>query len=281
MLKALKCPACTGKKTFAREFKYNEQSRELRQCRSCGHAFDQNYQSSFDGYASGDYGMVNGAIPNFDRDLILAQTLISSFLIRPGDKILDYGAGWGGLSIRISEISRKYSLGIKVNCLEPIDHLAKSINEMEPTIDIHATIDSCRNNDFVIAKEVIEHTNNPMKFLKELASSMKIGSNLVITCPGHPNALSQTPGMASDYQERNHLHFFTRKSISALIERCGLFDYSFIALMDHYPNLAKAEYTSIEKAERIITMLSRRQKTETDHMQILLRLKKKSWQFPF
>lgn len=267
------CPACTSSGTRERLFRHREKSRLLMQCNSCGHAFDRGHQDSNKGYESGDLLSKHANIVNFDRDLKLARTLITSFIIKPGEKVLDYGAGQGGLSLRISEISRQYSLGIDVNCYEPTERLASSIAERDPSIRVHSSVGDCMNNDFVIAKEVIEHTNNPKAFLEQLSECMKVGATLLVTCPGHSKALQKNPGNPSDYQVRGHLQFFTRKSIEALIKQTALFDFSFIALLDQYPDQSRIEYTDHDKSETVLRMLSRRFRMEVDHFQILLRLK--------
>ena len=266
----LNCPACNSSETNERIFLYNDKSRVLQQCINCGHAFDKEYRNSNQGYASGEYGLKDGKIPNFDRDLKLARTFITSHILKPGDSVLDCGAGWGGLPLRISQISQEYSLGIKVNCFEPVAHLANSIADRDSTIKIYSDMNHCEKNDFVIAKEVIEHTNDPKAFLEQLSRSMKVGASLLITCPGHSNALKEKPGCLFDYQIRNHLHFFTKKSLEALIKRTGLFDFSFVALLDQYPDHAKHEYTDNDKCEEILRMLSRRVNDESGHLQALL-----------
>lgn len=269
----LKCPACDSLETKERLFKYEDKSRVLLQCASCGHAFDKEYQYSSEGFASGDYGLQNGKIPNFDRDLKLARTLFTSFIIKPNDSVLDYGAGWGGISLRISQVSKEYSLGVKVNCIEPVEHLASSIIQKDPSIKVHSDLKDCTDIDFVIAKEVIEHTNSPITFLEDLSQSMKVGGTLLITCPGHSNALQDRPGNAFDYQVRNHIHFFTKKSLEAVISRTELFDFSFVAIVDQYPDQASTDYTDHDKCTEILRMLSNRVNTEVDHLQVILRRK--------
>ena len=267
----LKCPACKSINTQKREFRYNDKVRLLMQCNGCAHAFDIDYQNSNMGFAHGDYGLIDGEIPRFDRDLKLATTLITSFLIKAGDKILDYGAGWGGLALRISQLSKEYSLGIQVNCFEPVQRLARSIRKMDSTIIVHSDLSTCEDFDFVIAKEVIEHTNNPQSFLTTLSSSMKKGASLLITCPGHSHALESEPGNPIDYQLSNHLHFFTKKSISELVKRTELYELKILALLDQYPNQAKIQYTDQNKSQQILQILSNRVNTEVNHLQVLLR----------
>jgi hypothetical protein len=265
------CPTCVSLETSERMFRHNERSRLLLQCSNCGHTFDRNHLNSNQGYAQGEYGLVNGNIPNFDRDHKLAIFLITSFLIKPGDRVLDYGAGWGGLSLRIAQISREYSLGIKVNCYEPVQRLGESIRDRDGSIVVHSDIKNCMHNDFVIAKEVIEHSNSPQVLLKALSKTMNIGAHLLITCPGHSGALEERPGNLPDYLVNNHLHFFTHKSLASLVKRTELFDMSEIALLDQYPNHASSNYRDERKTKEILHILSRRVNMETDHLQVLLR----------
>jgi len=270
---SLLCPACDQNLITKRNYSFNNKSVVHYQCENCGHTFRTDYLNSNAGFSQDSYVLENKNIPRFDRDLKLARTLVSSFIIDPGSTILDFGAGLGGLSLRLAEISKEFSLDLEIICFEPVIRLAENLRQKNHRIKVYSEFQDLNKADFIIAKEVIEHCNEPFSFLQNLKTKMNPNASLLITCPGHANALSENPGNLNDYFIKEHLHFFTKKSMLKLIHRTKAFNCKTLSLIDQYPNQAEIDYTDNQKNFEILKMISNRHFNEVNHLQMLLRLK--------
>ena len=84
--------------------------------------------------------------------------------------------------------------------------------------------------DGVIMSDVLEHTPDPVGFLRELAGAPCLaGARFVVSVPNYAvwyNRLRTLAGRFdyawSGLYDRTHLRFFTRRSLGGLLEYCGL-----------------------------------------------------------
>lgn len=84
--------------------------------------------------------------------------------------------------------------------------------------------------DGVILSDVVEHTPDPVGFLRQLAEAPSLaGARFVISVPNYAvwyNRLRTLAGRFdyawSGLYDRTHLRFFTRRSIAGLLDYCGL-----------------------------------------------------------
>src|SRR5687767_1793937 len=76
--------------------------------------------------------------------------------------------------------------------------------------------------DVVTAFDIIEHVQNPAKFLQELREILKPGGVLAISSPDTGHFLRYLMGSKWPMlQPMQHTVLFSRRSIAALLERCG------------------------------------------------------------
>jgi glycosyltransferase involved in cell wall biosynthesis/cyclopropane fatty-acyl-phospholipid synthase-like methyltransferase len=83
--------------------------------------------------------------------------------------------------------------------------------------------------DAVVAGDILEHVVEPQQLLADLASQVRDGGELLISVPnfGHWYPRGRIALGRFDYDQRGpldrgHIRFFTRNTIEALIEQCGL-----------------------------------------------------------
>jgi len=98
---------------------------------------------------------------------------------RPGDRVLDVGAGAGALSQRLTD------LGYSVTALDvdPDKWIPKDIPFMTLDIDKGIAGSVGSSYDAVCCLEVIEHVENPWNLLREIYSVTKPGGYVLLSTP--------------------------------------------------------------------------------------------------
>jgi ubiquinone/menaquinone biosynthesis C-methylase UbiE len=153
--------------------------------------------------------------------------------ICPGVKIhshhtvADIGCGDGGIANfcaqRDAHIMFMDIDADKVNKLEK-RLIAKEKNKFDALIgdctNIPIDDDSC---DIVICTEVLEHVDDPIKVIQELARIGKPGSYFVLTVPDPAGeSLMKATAPAAYFEKPNHIRIFEREEFEKLAESAGL-----------------------------------------------------------
>lgn len=86
----------------------------------------------------------------------------------------------------------------------------------------------------IFAKHVIEHLNDPLKFLKEVKRILALGGKAIILTPNCPYMLER--GFFDDY---THQHPFTAKSLKMLAHDAGFKDIKISEDFRCFPGLGK------------------------------------------
>lgn len=240
------------------------------QCPRCGHCSSTDHPPRV-GVAGGSYGMQDGLPPRSERDMVLAAYLYYALLVRPGESILDFGAGWGGLSIELSKLNRKYAFDCSLTCLEVYQNMRDYISQAsEGDIRVEAEMETLAEEryDCIICKEVVEHLDDPTAVLRLLRSMAKPGARMFLTTPGNPFSEPQRMSSYYNYYVHGHVEFFNKRSLTALLERCGFGQAYFTYLDDFYPECAKSRDLT-EKEDRTFKNISKRHHGDPHHLQVV------------
>ncbi len=84
--------------------------------------------------------------------------------------------------------------------------------------------------DTLIAAELIEHLENPLRFLKECRRVLKRNGRLILTTPNTDSLLAFYAGATGSYN-KEHLFLFNRGSMSLLLKKAGFEKYE-ISFLD-------------------------------------------------
>jgi SAM-dependent methyltransferase len=145
--------------------------------------------------------------------------------------ILDVGCGCGANARAVRETSP----GARIFGVEPNDRAATLAREACHEV-FHGTVDEWRSAgtaasfDAIVLSDVLEHLADPIAFVRSLAAMPALADALwIISVPNYAvwynrvrTVLGRQSYSWSGLWDRTHLRFYTRDSIRALIEYCGL-----------------------------------------------------------
>ena len=226
------CPACNSKKhIFWAEkslFKYD-------QCSECNTIFmnpraDENTLGDF--YKqSKNYEFWNQYIfPKTDevrKEKIFRPRanktieFCKKYNIKSGGVLLEIGAAFG----TYCEAIRDLNYFKEIIAVEPTPGLAKTcrdkgFNTLEETIE---NLSFPENTADVIANfEVLEHLGSPKKFVEICVKYLKPGGLFICTCPSGLGLGTLILKEKAKVVDHEHLNYFNPKSLSLLLDKCGL-----------------------------------------------------------
>lgn len=131
-------------------------------------------------------------------------------LIRPGDSVLEIGAGAGAFARLIPQA--RY-LGLDPNA----DAYAAS----QGTVSAEPLAAHQGSHDAVCAFQVIEHVADPLAFAREMLRCLKPGGLLMLGAPLWPSAMTAIPDFAFNAPP-HHLSWWSEPAMRALADRLGL-----------------------------------------------------------
>jgi glycosyltransferase involved in cell wall biosynthesis/ubiquinone/menaquinone biosynthesis C-methylase UbiE len=160
--------------------------------------------------------------PSEDSSHGRISTLLSS---RPPSKILDLGCSSGLLAERLRAMGHQVT-GVDVAELPGVADRTSAFFKADLNLGIPPEVGT--DFDIVLAADVIEHLVNPAALLQEIRSVMSPEGTAIFCVP---NIAHWYPRFRStlgrfDYDQRGildstHLRFFTKRSISRMVERNG------------------------------------------------------------
>jgi 2-polyprenyl-3-methyl-5-hydroxy-6-metoxy-1,4-benzoquinol methylase len=153
---------------------------------------------------------------NFEaqRQLRYVEWVLSITGQKPGQSLFEIGAGNGSFLLQLRNLTPTWTL----RGLEPSSVAAEFANHAG--FNIHtSTLDevdkSLINADIVLAINVLEHTENPVDFLRQAASITKNTGRVLIICPD-----GERP--SSELLIYDHVHSFTANAFHNIANEAGL-----------------------------------------------------------
>jgi len=149
---------------------------------------------------------------------------------RPRARILDVGCGAGANARRIRELARDVELvGIEPNAQAAELARGACDSVFEGTLEEWASAAPVAAFDAVLLSDVLEHTVDPLGFLRCLSAIPGLArATLIVSVPNYAvwyNRLRTLAGRFdygwSGLYDRTHLRFFTRRSIRRLLAEAG------------------------------------------------------------
>ncbi len=167
-------------------------------------------------------GVPEGAVP--ERFALRRSFLLSG--VAPGERVLDVGCGEGAFSAALAEAGAR-PVGVEV-ASEPV----RRARLRHPGLEFHhapgALPFPAGEFDAVWAGEVIEHVVDGLGLLDELSRVLRPGGRLLISTPDHSRrlvlglALRRRAFEAHFDPGRDHVRFFTARTLARLLEDAGL-----------------------------------------------------------
>ncbi len=129
---------------------------------------------------------------------------------RPGDEILDFGAGTGVLARPLA------AAGYRIRCVEPDAGLRERLRANG--LEAHAAIDSVapESLDLVYTANVLEHIADDLGAVRALYARLKPGGRLVAYVPAFPILYTSMDCKVG------HLRRYRRAGLADLLRRAGL-----------------------------------------------------------
>lgn len=125
---------------------------------------------------------------------------------KPSDKILDFGSGPGG---RLDEFKQQGFINLHIFDYDE-KYMAYGLNQGFKSHNKE------QKYNLIIISHVVEHINDPVKTLKELASNLADGGHIYIEVPMYEN----TKHLLGDFHLA-HKYYFTNMSLTLLANISG------------------------------------------------------------
>ncbi|MGC9188693.1 MAG: methyltransferase domain-containing protein [Sulfurihydrogenibium sp.] len=151
-------------------------------------------------------------------------------LVSPSSKrILDIGCGEGNLSFELKQKLNAECWGVEI--YKPA--FEKAVKKLDKVINlpIEESLNLLPDGyfDTIICVDVLEQLSNPWEVLKELKNKLKEDGEIIISIPNIANWSVLYELLKGEFKyteagilDKNHLRFFTRKSLISLLEENGL-----------------------------------------------------------
>jgi 2-polyprenyl-3-methyl-5-hydroxy-6-metoxy-1,4-benzoquinol methylase len=183
---------------------------------------------------------VDAVLRDAANPLFQIVEMISTFEGDP--QVLDIGAG-NGLLARL--LARKSQRGI-IDGIESNPYAADIASpHYRDFYRGHARefLEVIEKNryDFIVLADVIEHMEDPFRFLKELRSHVSGSTRVLISTPNVAFGSVRIGLMNGEFRyvdsgllERTHLRFFTYETLRELVRECGFHDLETLFLLRGY-----------------------------------------------
>lgn len=232
------CPACNEKNGL---FKFRKYGFDYEECPNCGTLFvnprpaPESFSEYYSNSPSVQYWATNfyKETESGRRELIIKPKakMVRDYLEKysklsqNNTAVIDIGAGYG---VFCQEIDKLLPENTEIIAIEPSIPLSKICIEKELKT-IPKFIDEINVSDFngleiigAISFELLEHLHNPELFIKKCYELISPGGLLIVTTLTWDGFDLQVLQDKSDsIHPPHHINFFTRKSLSSLLEKNG------------------------------------------------------------
>jgi len=229
-LNKLVCPICESESNYLFTSKHN---RQIFNCKNsdCDHFFTP-LQSLNQGVCSRiseiEYESNKSLSVFNERNTRLLNLFLNNLTqIDSTINLLDFGAG----NAHISRTFKNY-LGDRssIYCYEP-NHICQLLYEKYQLIHITNLKNISKEIDLIYMIEVIEHLQDPISTLRELAGLLQKNGKIFISTP----IGCRYEHLTNAYDTESHLHFFSEKSLNLALRKSGLETISYKYFSEMYP----------------------------------------------
>jgi len=205
------CPVCGS----AAAFTFRSLYVDVGKCKSaaCGHLHALSAAAA-DGVQTHPAANAEAAV-YAERNLRLVSYWRARGFLFDGAKVLDIGAGAGHIDSAMAAAVP----GLKISCVEADLDSCDSL--LARGFECHARLDLCNDRfNAILLVEVIEHIADPVPFLKLCADRLMPGGRVFLSTPC--GETSKEWRRTNAYSTREHVQFFTEKSLGLACQRAGL-----------------------------------------------------------
>jgi 2-polyprenyl-3-methyl-5-hydroxy-6-metoxy-1,4-benzoquinol methylase len=219
------CPGCLGAKAvLVRASVFGRSS--LFRCTACGtevlrpqpddlrlaEIYGPNYYAP---WAAEDPGIVDA------MKRATFAPLLDACGLRAGTTLLDVGCATGSLLAEVSKRgARGYGIDLNAEAIKVAQQRAP-----DATLHIGYATDQPFPGvifDAVVMIDFLEHVRDPEAELRVARQRMRPGAKLVISTPRVDSLVRRAAGRRWPQYREEHLTYFSRRGIAALLDRCGL-----------------------------------------------------------
>jgi 2-polyprenyl-3-methyl-5-hydroxy-6-metoxy-1,4-benzoquinol methylase len=218
----LLCPLCNSAKTT---FLFSKQQNPHYRCRKCRFVFarpqtNANLQNKLKDFEPAYLNYLSEqAHDKKNHDALLKK--LSRHKALEGSKVLDIGCGSGKL------VKYLRTKGVEAYGIEPSTALFDEFLKNEPFFFKGAVADFIIKNpgarfDLIIAADVIEHVEQPVMLMRDIAGLLSPGGIVFISTPDVNSVFARVAGKRWHYYNRYHLSLFSKQSLGRLAQAYGL-----------------------------------------------------------
>jgi SAM-dependent methyltransferase len=151
----------------------------------------------------------------WSRDTIREEFVLAARHVKPGDRVLDVGCGFGSFRDVIPAEAQTGYVGLDPNFAD------NTANEgvINQSLGEHLA-DHAGAYDVVCAFEVIEHLASPAAMFAEMVRAVRPGGIVIVGVPHVPSAITRIPNLLMNFPP-HHLSWWTKPALRALAERNG------------------------------------------------------------
>ncbi len=228
-----KCILCKSEKyTIIRNnLRYGIKRRVLK-CQGCGFLYQEFSGPAEEFYSGKDYRNTYG--PNLKKASDCREIFNTYFpfqkeivneirdILKPNIKVLDVGCSTGHFLAALDGIVKE-RVGLELQ-QDAVDFIRKNLDFKVYSEPIEKAEIKEGPFDLITSLQVIEHTEDPLAFLENVARNLKPEGYLYLELPNVSNALLETYqvlGYADFFYVEPHLWYFSRKTLKLLLDRAG------------------------------------------------------------
>jgi SAM-dependent methyltransferase len=156
------------------------------------------------------------------------REVLAGFTVGEEDTVVDVGCGEGGASEFAATCGAEvYAVDIDPQAIEAVRKRMQGLQTKRPVHAVLSDSDPLPLSDGtatrVLAQEVMEHVDDPRRFLAELVRVGKPGAQYLLTVPD-PASESLQRALAPEcyWRKPNHLRVFERDELDQLVREAGL-----------------------------------------------------------
>lgn len=228
-----RCTLCGSKeyKVIRNNLRYGIKRRVLK-CRECGLVYQESSGPAKGFYSGKDYRNVYGPSLKkesnsreiFDAYFPFQQDIVSEIrgILKPNTKVLDVGCSTGHFLASIKGLAGE-RVGLELD-QNAVDFIRKNLDFKVYSEPIEKVEIKEGLFDLITALQVIEHTEDPLAFLENIAKNLKPNGYLYLELPNVSDVFLEVykiSGYEDFYYREPHLWYFSRETLKLLLDKAG------------------------------------------------------------